>query len=315
MAVKRLQIGIVGIVAVITLLGAFYWLHLRMGVAGDFDSTPIVLVHGSGLSSSSWKALRKRLEAVGYPSDYIEAVDIAPTRTANELAAGYDIAVAVESVLKRAARKARSVGVSVPVRVDLVSHSMGAFSSRYFAAIVGPTRVRTLIAIAGSNFGTNALCHSSLAGDRQMCPAFAQSVIESGIQVQLNGTDEDPRDPSPYGLGTDVQQDPVAATLERCIAYYTLRIEPDEWIKPERSAMLPGAGGLDLNVAGMPLLETQPGNFLLSSTAIHDDLPSDAHVIDFVIKVLIAADQQWQEACHIGAGGGVKVDSVSPRSR
>jgi pimeloyl-ACP methyl ester carboxylesterase len=247
--------------------------------------TPLVFVHGSGLSPASWERMRLELERAGYPREAMEEVDIPPRRSANEMAAASDITSAVERVRGRAAK------------VDLIGHSMGAFSSRYFAAVLHPERVRVWIGIAGSNYGTNALCGSSLAGDRQMCPAFAESSGASEIQVRLNGSKAEPRDPSPYGIGADGSGPALAATSQHCIAYYTIRIEPDEWIQPERSATLAGAGGLAVAIDGLPAIETEPGNFLFTAPIDHDHLPSHPQLIELVARILRAADRELPQRC------------------
>jgi hypothetical protein len=175
---------------------------------------------------------------------------------------------------------------------------MGAFSSRYFAALLQPQTVRAWVAIAGANFGTDALCGSALPGDRQMCPAFGQSHTESEVQVRLNGTLASPRDPSPFGIGDDADADTrVPPDMQRCLAYFTVRIDPDPWIKPQQSALLAGAGGLQIATDSLPVIETQPGNYLFTGKTSHDDLPAEPRLIELIARMLAAADQQWARRC------------------
>lgn len=266
--------------------------------ATDYSKVPIVFVHGSGLSSASWQAMRDALVRQGYPPEYLEAVDIPSGESANEVAATRSVAPAVDKVLDRAAYFARRDSRPQPTKVDLVGHSMGAFSSRYYVSL-RPETVRVWLGIAGANHGTNALCSSTGAGDVQMCPAFASSEAQSAVQAALNGTEQQPRDPSPFGLGSDSAPTvPVPPDATRCIAYLTVRIDPDEWIVPADSAMLAGAGGLTIPTADAPIDATRPGNFLLRSAAPHDDLPRRPEVIKFVVAALAAADREMDERCR-----------------
>jgi pimeloyl-ACP methyl ester carboxylesterase len=266
--------------------------------AADYSKVPIVFVHGSGLAAASWQTMRDALIRQGYPPEYLEAVDIPPGESANDLAARRSVAPAISKVLDRAAYFARRDSRSQPTKVDLVGHSMGAFSSRYYVSLQ-PETVRVWLGIAGANYGTNALCKSTGAGDVQMCPAFASSEAQSAVQAALNGTAQEPRDPTPFGLGLD-----AAATVRvrpdatRCIAYLTIRIEPDEWITPASSAMLAGAGGLTIPMADTAIEATRPGNFLLRSAATHDDLPQHPEVIKFVAAALASADREIDERCR-----------------
>lgn len=263
----------------------------------DFTRTPIVFVHGSGLSSLTWRELQRELERSGYPREYLEAIDIPPQGSANDAAARDSVSRAVDRLLTRAGEQARRHDAAAPAKVDLVAHSMGAVSTRYYAALVHPERVRLWLGIAGPNHGTNALCGSELPGDRQMCPAFAASAHESPLQAQLNGTSRVPRDPSPYGIGRDAGPPVVRKTAERCIGYYTIRIEPDEWIAPAHSAKLAGAGGLNVALESLPAVETEPGNLLFTASIDHDHLPSHPQLIELVERILAAADRDLPPKC------------------
>ena len=201
-------------------------------IVPDYSKTPVLFVHGAGLTSKTWNKMIKYLISIGYPSQYLEAVDLIPRHGSNKQAASEFIKPAVEKLLKQATITAQQAGYQgeAPLKLDIVSHSMGAVSSRLYTTKIHPDRVRTWISIAGSNHGTNALCPFLYEGEgnREMCPAFASGTDESDIQVLLNGTSHEPIDETPFGIGYDkniVRQIPTDET--RHILYLTIRIEPD----------------------------------------------------------------------------------------
>lgn len=261
------------------------------GVASAGTMYPVLFVHGSGLSSATWGKLRAHLMEAGYPETYLRAVDMQPRHGSNPRAARRYIAPAVEALLRDAQRHARTQGLQPPTKVDIVAHSMGAISSRWYLAVHRPDKIRRWIGVAPANHGTNALCGHPGAGDRELCPAFAASPRQSPVQFQLNGGANSRYDETPYGLGLDrpgVER--VPSEERRAIAYYTLRIDPDPWIVPADSAVLDGAGGLHLSFEAGDFRETSPGNFLFLGTAGHDELPKDPRVIDWVRAVLTAGE-------------------------
>jgi pimeloyl-ACP methyl ester carboxylesterase len=256
--------------------------------------TPVLFVHGHGLSSADWKPLIAHLLTVGYPHDYLHAVDIVPNTMPNVQAAESVIAPAATALLARAKGAAQRAGYrGEPAgKLDIVAHSMGAVSARWYAARLRPDRVRTWIALAGANHGTDALCPFRDAASREMCPAFATSARTHNLQVALNGTDGGSIDETPYGLGADrpaVRS--VPADGARSILYLTVRLEPDAWIKPERSATLDGAGGAPIAVpAGVPARESSPGNFLFEVRVDHDPLLAHPDLLRLVTAMLTARD-------------------------
>src|SRR6266566_1289614 len=157
----------------------------------DYTRTPVLFVHGHGLSSADWRPLIEHLAVSGYPREYLHAVDIVPNTMANARAAKSVIAPAADTLLVAANAAARRAGYrgEVPRRLDIVSHSMGVVSSRWYAAKLRPEVVRTWIGLAGSNHGTQALCPFRDEASREMCPAFATNARAHPLQVALNGTE------------------------------------------------------------------------------------------------------------------------------
>src|SRR5437867_7129322 len=160
------------------LLPAMLLLPLFLGLAAssepaDYARAPVLFVHGHGLSSADWQPLIEHLAADGYPREYLHGVDIVPNTMANAQAATSVIAPAADSLLARAKTAAQRAGYrgEVPRRLDIVSHSMGAVSSRWYAAKLRPDLVRTWIGLAGANHGSQAACAFRDAS-RGMSPPF-----------------------------------------------------------------------------------------------------------------------------------------------
>jgi pimeloyl-ACP methyl ester carboxylesterase len=256
----------------------------------QYNRYPVLFVHGSGHSAKSWAAMMRGFRQLGYPADYLSAVDMEPRNGSNIRAANQFVAPAVESLLQRATAAAKQSGYAgqLPTKVNIVAHSMGVLSSRWYISQLHPDRVKVWVGLAGANHGTNTLCSSAGEGDREMCPPFAQSRQESALQVTLNGTASAPLDETPYGIGRDragVQR--IQPDAQKQILYWTLRIEPDAWIKPEKSAIIDGAGGMSVaSIAQEAVTETSPGNFLLNLTVEHDPLIDHPDVIRIVDKLL-----------------------------
>ena len=278
----------------ILLLVGLAWSAAAGSEPPDYARTPVLFVHGHGLSSADWRPLIEHLTQIGYPREYLYGVDIVPNTMANVPAATSVIAPAADSLLARAKTAAQRAGYrgEVPRRLDIVSHSMGAVSSRWYAAKLRPDLVRTWIGLAGANHGSQAACAFRDEASREMCPPFATNARTHGVLVALNGTDGAWVDETPYGLGLDRPGVPrILADGTRSILYPTVRVEPDSWIRPERSALLDGAGGVPIRVpSGVPVRETSPGNFLFEENVGHDPLLYHPDLMRLVAAMLAARD-------------------------
>jgi pimeloyl-ACP methyl ester carboxylesterase len=253
-----------------------------------------------------WKTMMAQLVDSGYPPDYLQAVRIVPNTMANVQAATTVIAPAAASLLARSEAAARKAGYQGKVsgQVDIVAHSMGAVSSRWYAAKIRPDRVRVWIALAGANHGTDALCPFGDEASRELCPAFATDASHQAVQISLNGTAASPLDESPYGVGIDRSGAArVPPDSARRIAYFSIRIEPDAWIKPESSGLIDGGGGVSVSLPpSVPVNETSPGNYLFTGTTDHDALPSHPALVRLVAALL---------GCDLGTGAKIE-DDESP---
>lgn len=243
---------------------------------------PIVFVHGYGTSSAVFGDMIDHLEAVGYPPGYLLAVDLVPADGANIAAAQNVIAPAVDELLAR-------TGSGPDGRVDVVAHSMGALSARWYTTRVRPERVRTLVTVGGANHGTDALCGYPTDGGRDLCPSFDPAA--DGVQAQLNGTPDAPRDETPYGRGRDTNGAPtVAADADRDIRYVCVVIPGDRWILPVTSSELDGADPVELP-ADVAVEEIRPGNVVFSEPAYHDAVLGEDRLFVLLDAVLAAPDR------------------------
>lgn len=250
---------------------------------------PVLFVHGYGLSATTWSKMIEGLERRGYPAEYLQAVTIVPDDRSNTEAAEAVLRPAAQDLLRRARASAVRRGTRAPQVIDVVGHSMGAVSSRWYASRLEPERVGIWIGIAGANHGTNALCRfRRTPAGREMCPAYARTGARSLVQTTLNGTAERPADESPYGLGDDRRAlTSVPADARRRIAYFTIRVEPDDWIYPASSALLDGAGTrTSVPLQGLQVEESPAGNFLVRNASHHDGLPENERVVELVWRVL-----------------------------
>jgi len=104
---------------------------------------PVLLVHGFDGSGASWHTMVARLRAAGYRADEIDAMSYAST--ISNVAVAHRIAGEVTRLLARTGAR----------RVDVVSHSMGAISSRYYLEdLGGAAHVDAWVSLAGVNRGT-----------------------------------------------------------------------------------------------------------------------------------------------------------------
>jgi triacylglycerol lipase len=104
---------------------------------------PVLLVHGFRGSSSGWHALEASLHARGYRDSEIDAVD-------------YDSDASNLDVARLLAHEADALRARTgAAHIDVVTHSMGAISSRYWLErLGGAAHVDAWVSLAGVNEGT-----------------------------------------------------------------------------------------------------------------------------------------------------------------
>lgn len=304
----RLDVVAVGATAAGSATAAF---RVSTYTAAALSKAPVLVVPGYDESVSALGPLVDYLTTAGnYPTAYVQPISLEPTDGANIPAAENQIAPAVDRFLAsvNAFISANDSDLTRKLKVDIIAHSMGALSSRWYVARIAPEKVRRWVSIAGANHGTDDLCGLSGAGAAESCPAFAGTASESAIQFALNGgydaqTGTDTKmaarlsgntvDETPYGLGGD---SPSAATVPPDaadnITYFTIRTSPDAWISPDSSAMLDGAGGIPVKIpTGVQSVETTPGNFLMNDGATHVGLLTDPEAFRLLDAILSASQE------------------------
>lgn len=256
----------------------------------DYTKTPVFFVHGHHCHAENWNKMIRSLVKSGYPRQYLRAIQLVPNDAANIEAAENQIAPAIEKFLETINTDLQQKHPNLPLKkqVDIISHSMGALSTRWYAAQVHPDRVRVWLSLVGVNHGTNALCGASGAGGAEMCPAYAKSEEESFIQYVLNGAPGADVDETPYGIGKDSPGVVSLAPDEtRRILYGTVRIGSDIFITPGKSATLDGAGDIDVPLPKkLQARQTSSGNILVDAPLDHDGLLRDRHVVELVKNIL-----------------------------
>src|SRR6266566_662691 len=101
------------------LLVGLAWGSAASSEPPDYARTPVLFVHGHGLSSADWRPLIEHLAVTGYPREYLHAVNIVPNTMANVRAATSVIAPEAEALLARAEAAARRAGYSGKVSLGL----------------------------------------------------------------------------------------------------------------------------------------------------------------------------------------------------
>jgi triacylglycerol lipase len=180
---------------------------------------PVLLVHGFRGSSSGWHALEASLRAQGYRDSELAAVDY--DGDASNVDVARQIAQAADALRAR-------TGAS---HIDLVSHSMGAISSRYWVErLGGAAHVDAWVSLAGVNEGTVwAYGCYVLTPCREMVPT--SSVLE--------GLNHGFRSSGPIRYG---------AWWSPC----------DDAIVPHTNAELPGAHNVETSCLGHTEMRTDP---------------------------------------------------------
>jgi triacylglycerol esterase/lipase EstA (alpha/beta hydrolase family) len=184
---------------------------------------PIVFVHGWNSSATTWNTMIDRFVAAGYPRSRMLAITYNSNQSNGTIA----------NQVRDAVNALRSQ--TGAARVDIISHSMGGLSSRYYLKNLGGSSVvDDWVSLGGPNHGTNFAyaCYLFSAGCRDM-------IGGSGFLNALNSGDETP-----------------GATN-----YGTFWSSCDEIINPDNSVLLNGATNIAAGCLGHSELTSNAGVF------------------------------------------------------
>ncbi|MFJ8691939.1 esterase/lipase family protein [Streptomyces roseolilacinus] len=178
---------------------------------------PIVFVHGWNSDGSTWQTMADRFRADGWPADHLDRWSYDSTQSNATTAA--QLADEIERVLR----------LTGAAKVDVVTHSMGALSSRYYLKNLGGTaKVDAWVSLAGPNHGTETARWCGGAPCVEMRPG-------SDFLNALNTGDETPGSPR----------------------YATWRSPCDNIINPQSSVALSGALNTTTGCLGHSELRTE----------------------------------------------------------
>ncbi|MGW0820620.1 esterase/lipase family protein [Streptomyces sp. NPDC002845] len=182
---------------------------------------PVVFVHGLSSSSSSWDDWVSFFEADGYTSSELYAWSYSW---------GQSNATTARQLSTEIQRVLAQTGAA---RVDVVVHSMGALSSRYYLKNLGGTEyVDDFVSTAGVNHGT------TVAGwCRWLFTSCAEMYTGSSFLTSLNSGDETPGSVS------------YASYWSNC----------DEALTPDTSAILSGATNVEVGCISHDLMNNDRG--------------------------------------------------------
>jgi triacylglycerol lipase len=136
---------------------------------------PVVFVHGWLGNGDVWAPMVERFEADGYTDDLLHAWSYDSSRANDEIAGAL------------AEEVARVLAATDAAAVDIVAHSMGSLSSRwYLAHLGGDQHVDAWVSLGGPNHGMELVaCPNRSCDDMRIGSAFL---------TRLNDGDETPGD-------------------------------------------------------------------------------------------------------------------------
>ncbi|MFF9623602.1 esterase/lipase family protein [Streptomyces griseosporeus] len=160
--------------------GALLAVHISLpaqaATGSTFSSTsnPVLFVHGYTGDASNWNTMADRFRADGWPSTYLDQWSYdwrqSNATTAQQLSAEVD----------------RLLAATGAGKVDIVSHSMGGLSSRYYLKnLDGTARVDAWVSLGGPNHGTDS-------ANSCLDTSCTEMRIGSDFLAALNSGDETP---------------------------------------------------------------------------------------------------------------------------
>lgn len=151
--------------------------HAASGSTFDSASNPVLFVHGYTGAGSNWDTMASRFKTDGWPSSYLDQWSYdwhqSNATTAQQLSTEVD----------------RLLAATGATKVDIVSHSMGGLSSRYYLKnLGGDSKVDAWVSLGGPNHGTDSAntCFDTSCTEMR---------IGSSFLTALNSGDETPGTP------------------------------------------------------------------------------------------------------------------------
>jgi triacylglycerol lipase len=188
------------LLAVLALLAVFGTLPANSATAA-LAHHPILFVHGWSGSASNWNTMVSRFKADGWTTS--ELYTWSYNTSQSNATTAQEIKTRVDNIL----------ATTGATKVDIVTHSMGGLSSRYYAKnLGGDAKIDAWVSLGGPNHGTDTanLCFQTSCSEMRIGSTFLN---------QLNATDETPGAPR----------------------YATWWSPCDETINPDESTVLSGA--------------------------------------------------------------------------
>lgn len=192
------------------------------GMAAAYD--PILFVHGWSENESAWTTMIDNFEEEGWTSE--ELHNWRYNTSQSNATTAREVAAKVEEILRRTGAE----------QVDLVTHSMGGLSTRYYLKNLGGTEdVDDWVSLGGPNHGTSTAYFCFSTACTEMRPG-------SRFLTALNEEDETPGSTS----------------------YGTFWSSCDEIINPDESVLLSGATNTEIGCVGHIAM--------LSNTSVFEDV-------------------------------------------
>lgn len=183
---------------------------------------PVVFVHGLSSSASTWNAWIGKFKADGYQSSELHTWS-------------YDWKQSNATTAAKLQTKVQEVlAATGATKVDIVAHSMGALSSRWYIKNYGGTAtVDDFVSVAGVNHGTDVAVFCSFY------KSCREMLLGSSFLDSLNSGDETPGS----------------------LSYATLWSTCDALINPDSSAKLDGAVNTSVGCKGHTDMNDDSGNY------------------------------------------------------
>jgi triacylglycerol lipase len=135
---------------------------------------PILFVHGYGRNSDDWTPMMTRFKTAGWTDAELYTINYGVLQSNVSIAD--EINVKVNNILA-------ATGAS---KVDIIAHSMGSLSTRYYIRnLGGDAKVDAWVSLGGPNHGTNTANDCGLSPCLEMRP-------NSQFLASLNAGDETP---------------------------------------------------------------------------------------------------------------------------